>query len=277
LVFGIEIQGFKISPNQKLRIMKTLDLKKLKLLYVNLIAIVVLLPFFGGFYDGLYAQPVILQDTWHLIEGDINGSTIPQQVHHIAEFEHSISGGDIFDFTFGNCFEFFSVPYVDLTNDEFSLLNIDTYTTGSCTEPGDLAFIDLHNSFYFNLPLDTNGSPKNPFTYNVADFVYYRELTIINPQGDWLLYRGIMLSTQSFNKDSFTIHPNPVKESLEVNNTSNQEVTASVYDINGKQLQSHYLEYNLSKIDVKALNSGLYFVVFESETGERVSKKFVKQ
>ncbi|GGD90362.1 hypothetical protein GCM10011312_12830 [Planktosalinus lacus] len=226
----------------------------------------------------VYSQSLILQDSWHLLEGEINGLTIPEEEHHVSQFESSISGEDVFEFTYGNCFEFFSVPFIDLNEAQFSLLNIESYTPGNCTDPGDLAFIDLHNSFYFNLPLETDGTPKNPFNYTIEDFGSHRLLTIFNAEDDWITYRGItLLINSSFHQNSFALYPNPVKEILNIDNTSNQIVSASIYDINGKLLQNHFLETNNSTIDVKAIKQGLYFVVFESELRERVSKKFVKQ
>ena len=226
----------------------------------------------------VYSQSLILQDSWHLIEGEINGLTIPEEEHHVSQFESSISGEDVFEFTYGNCFEFFSVPFIDLNEAQFSLLNIESYTPGNCTDPEDLAFIDLHNSFYFNLPLDTDGTPKNPFNYTIEDFGSYRLLTLFNAEDDWITYRGItLLNNSSFHQNTFTLYPNPVKETLTINNASNQSVTATLYDVKGKQLQSHSLQNKLSTIDVVTLKPGLYFVVFETETGERVSKKFIKQ
>jgi hypothetical protein len=86
-----------------------------------------------------------------------------------------------------------------------------------------------------------------------------------------------LLSTPSFDQNSFALYPNPVKETLRINNDSNQKVSATIYDINGKKLNGQSLETNATTIDVKAFSPGLYFVVFESEDGERVSKKFMKK
>ena len=73
------------------------------------------------------------------------------------------------------------------------------------------------------------------------------------------------------------IYPNPVKETLNINNSSNQTVTATIYDVSGKKLQSHVLESSKETINVKPLKTGLYFVVFENEAGERSSERFIKK
>ncbi len=122
-----------------------------------------------------------------------------------------------------------------------------------------------------------NTFANNPFTYTIETVNDYSQLTIENGEGDWAVYNSVLLSTSTFQQNSFVLYPNPVKEVLQINNSSNQLVTAIIYNINGKKIQTHSLENKVSTTDVKALIPGLYFVVFESETGEWVSKKFIKQ
>src|SRR5690606_9412662 len=114
------------------------------------------------------------------------------------------------------------------------------------------------------------GIANNPFTYSIATISNYFQLTIENGEGDWAVYNSVLLSTASFGQNSFDLYPNLVRETLHINKGSTQSVSATIYDVNGKKLQSHFLKTNTSTIDVKALNPGLYFVVFESEAGERV-------
>lgn len=129
---------------------------------------------------------------------------------------------------------------------------------------------------HYNIYYVDEEFPKNTFNYSIGIVDEYLQLTITNGEGDWAIYNSVFLSTPRFNTTAFSIYPNPIKETLHINNTTSQSVTATIYDLNGKQLQSHSLENNLSTLNVKALNQGLYFVVFESEDGDRVSKKFVK-
>ncbi|MBA3987411.1 MAG: T9SS type A sorting domain-containing protein [Flavobacteriales bacterium] len=260
--------------------MKILDLKKLKLLYVNLIAIVVLLPSFGGAGGGLYAQSGdLLGESWTFIEGNINGVVLQSPANFGGVFTNNYFGDSYFVFDYGTstyqCDEW-HITYFDVSNNEFYLDEIIDIQTNTCQGPDVLDFIDKHNSFFVHLPLDTNGAPKNPFSYTIVNMGSQNQLTITNNEGDWAKYGGGMLSNQTFHQSSFTLYPNPVKEVLYVNNILKQEVMASVYDISGKLLQSHSIETSLSTINLQELNSGLYFVVFKSKTGERVSKKFVK-
>jgi hypothetical protein len=151
--------------------------------------------------------------------------------------------------------------------------------TGECMSPGsNLNFYrDLYFSIFHVCDSTTQTEVfKNPFTYTIATISNYYQLTVTNVDGDWAVYNSVLLSSPDFNAAGFIVFPNPIKESLQINSTSSQFVTATIYDISGKQLQSHSLQNSLSAISVKALNQGLYFVVFENEAGEKVSKKFVK-
>jgi len=118
---------------------------------------------------------------------------------------------------------------------------------------------------------------KNPFTYAIEDVNDYLQLTITNGEGDWAVYNSVLLSATDFSYSDFTLYPNPVKETLNINNNSNQAVRATIYDLNGKSQQIHIIKNKTTVLNVKSLNQGLYFIAFETETGERVSKKFVKK
>lgn len=258
--------------------MKTIFNFEIKL--TRLIILLILLPSFGKIWGGLYAQTseILLNSEWTLVESNVNGVSVPLENSGVPIF-YSPHNENFFLHYYGvSCFESFKVIYTDVTEISFNLDTIIEYNSCNYTDPDEIAAVELYQSFYFEMPFDINSTPKNPFTYEWVDNPpFVDRLKIINPQGDWLLYQTYSLSTPSFNQNSFILYPSPVKEILQINNTSNKVVSAAIYDLNGKRLQSHSLENNLSTIDVEALNSGLYFIVFENETGERVSKKFVKQ
>src|SRR5690606_13437879 len=134
--------------------------------------------------------------------------------------------GDYFEFIYGSptsqCFGF-NITYFDVSNSEFYLDEIIDIQTNTCQGMDILDFIDKHNSFFVHLPIDTNGTPKNPFNYTIVSG-NPNELTITNNEGDWVKYGGGILSINGFNKDSFMLYPNPVEEVLYVNTTFNQDM-----------------------------------------------------
>lgn len=139
----------------------------------------------------------------------------------------------------------------------------------------DYDYIEKHYTIY--AVNDGTGAPKNPFNYTIEAIDDYYQLTITNGEGDWAVYNSVLLSTTVFSYSDFTLYPNPAKETLNINNNSNQQVSAIIYDLNGKLLQSHDIDNEMTALDVKSLDQGLYFIVFETETGEWLHKRFVKK
>ncbi len=220
----------------------------------------------------LYAQdPELFEHTWYFVTGELDGEIFFQPPEeHIIEI--NFSNDEIF-LCYPSCDECYS-NYVEITVDSFIVSEIEPWIVliGFCNPPQN-EFIDVHNSVYFF----SHENSKNPFTYTIDTVDDYLQLTIENGEGDWAVYNSVFLSTSSFNESSFFIYPNPVKETLYINNGLKQQVTATIYDVSGKELQKqHFFEESNKSIEVKVLSPGLYFVVFESEVGKRVSKKFIK-
>lgn len=254
--------------------------------YVKLISIAFLLHSFtsallissGGVGGGLYAQdPELFEHTWYFDNGELNGEEFSPTPNLTAQM------------TFNNQYLDIGYPYCSggiSFEDVNHISNVSFEVTGDyyilvdeCNYPKNEAeylFMANHDRVFGDFTGSTT-SYFNPFIYNIETTDEHSQLTIENGLGDWAVYNSVLLSTLSFNETASAIYPNPVKETLHINITSNQVVWATVYDINAKKLQSYSLENNLSAIDVKALKPGLYFVVFESEAGEQVSKKFIKQ
>lgn len=230
--------------------------------------------------NGLFAQPdIFLTSEWHLLEGEVDGESISVQDLGGGVF-YRVVNTESFLIRYGHsCFEFITVPYTNVTESTFTLGLIEDYSSCEYSDPDELIAVELYNSLFFETPIDDNGTPKNPFTYTYVETPGDNlGLLITNANGDSALFVTAQLANiDDFFVNDFAIFPNPVKETLHINNTSNLTVKAIIFDLNGKLFQSHLIEAGQSQIDVNQLQSGLYFVVFESEVGERVSKKFVKQ
>lgn len=76
----------------------------------------------------------------------------------------------------------------------------------------------------------------------------------------------------------FTLYPNPVDNQLNVQLTElSQGASYSIYNINGKQLQSHPIIELESIIDVASCASGVYFIKLTDASGKVQTKKFIKR
>lgn len=253
--------------------MKILNLKKLKLLYVNLIAVAFLFPSFGGVGGGLYAQdPRLFENTWYLhdlfIDGDSNIPPVNAEIPFVPAVFYE--NGDFFT---GMCENSGQGELEYIGSTEFNVLEMN-FLQGECYQnnPQNQDYSNLYQLFWTTL----SGGP--PVSYEIIEDGQIRTLIVTDLDDDFAIYGNeIPLSIDAFSISFFLIYPNPVYETLNLYNSSYQSVTAAIYDIKGKWLQSLSLENNASTIDVKALNPGVYFMVFESEAGEKVSKKFIKK
>ncbi|HZH70704.1 MAG TPA: T9SS type A sorting domain-containing protein, partial [Flavobacteriaceae bacterium] len=202
-------------------------------------------------HSNLYAQdPELFEHTWYFVTGELDGEIFFQHPEeHIIEV--NFSNDEIF-LCYPSCDECYS-NYVKITVDSFIVSEIEPWIVliGDCNPPQN-EFIDVHNSVYFF----SHESSKKTFTYTIDTVDDYYQLTITNGDGDWAVYNSVYLSINDFFKDSFTLYPNPVKETLNINNSSNQAVRAIIYGLNSKLLQSHAIENNTTALDVKSLNQG---------------------
>jgi hypothetical protein len=114
------------------------------------------------------------------------------------------------------------------------------------------------------------------FSYTIEKVDNYYKLTITNNDGDWLVYNSILLSNPEFNENTVSLHPNPVQNILNIQNTAGNLSKVQIYDLNGRLLQNHVMQSNEVSLDVSGLQSGVYLVVLENETGHQISRKIVK-
>jgi len=216
----------------------------------------------------------LFEHTWYFHSGVLNENDL---ILPYPEFRSQLNMSDENLFTImhldcGEVEELQGEIYFETSSNVFNLSDGTFILFGACTDSEFNFIYKLYSIFYIEEDV-----AKNPFTYAIEYLNDYLQLTITNGEGDWAVYNSVLLSATDFSKDTFAIYPNPVKETLNINNNSNQRVTAIIYDLNGKLLQSHTIENNTTALSVKSLDQGLYFIVFETETGERISKKFVKR
>ena len=119
-----------------------------------------------------------------------------------------------------------------------------------------MAIVLSENSTYnIHTPQTTTGR----YAYDDSGDVKYR--TSANDQTKWILES----QTLSINKNQFltnlNIYPNPIKNTLNINNNKSKIDKVEVFNIVGKRLI--FRQYNSSneiKLDVSSLSSGVYFI-----------------
>jgi len=85
----------------------------------------------------------------------------------------------------------------------------------------------------------------------------------------------VVLSNEDFIKEnkSFSVWPNPVKNTLNINSLNESNYSVKIYDLLGRLI---YTKENVNtSIDVSSFTSGLYLIKIKAENGE-ASQKFIK-
>ncbi|KAF2511345.1 T9SS type A sorting domain-containing protein [Flavobacterium foetidum] len=85
----------------------------------------------------------------------------------------------------------------------------------------------------------------------------------------------VVLSNEDFIKEnkSFSVWPNPVKNTLNINSLQDSNYSIKIYDLLGRLI---YTKENVNtSIDVSSFTSGLYLIKIKAESGE-TSQKFIK-
>ncbi len=85
------------------------------------------------------------------------------------------------------------------------------------------------------------------------------------------------LSNESFEKNLFTIYPNPAKNILFIDKSeANYPTAIEIIDVNGKLvLQQETEKISQNKIDISKLSKGMYFVTIKNDSDENSQYKLV--
>ena len=117
----------------------------------------------------------------------------------------------------------------------------------------------------------------NNFTYNISEFQGERSLIIYSMSNKQAIYSNIMLSTNNFEKLDFSFFPNPSKDYLVINLNSGftENTVAEIYNEIGQVCKTINLNYDITKIELNNLESGIYFVKIKSKN-DTITKKLIK-
>ena len=85
----------------------------------------------------------------------------------------------------------------------------------------------------------------------------------------------LVLDAPSFSANTVKIKPNPVLDVLQIE-SSVQIEKAQVFSLDGREIQSETVPFNSTSIDLRNLNSGVYFIVLSAKSG-KVTQKIIKK
>ena len=221
-----------------------------------------------------FAQnPELFSNEWHLekmVIDDVDYPT-PTQFEHLIGFETQT--GSASDFTLvglNYCTNYFS--FIGLISDDM-ILNQD----GFFFNPGDDICDFSENTLPYLGGVYMFFQNEGNINYVINEVDNYKQLVLTNLDNNQLYFNNITLSHEVFLfENTLSLYPNPVQNILNIQNTASNLSKVQIYDLNGRLLQNHALQSNEVSLDVSQLNSGVYLVVLENETGNQVARRIVK-
>lgn len=126
----------------------------------------------------------------------------------------------------------------------------------------------------FNYINQSNGNPSGTWVAFGED--NSGEMYVVSIGGTIYKIIGGELNTNDFNKEIYTVSPNPASDIVEINsNTILKEL--SVYDIHGRRVINKNYSTNTVIFSVNSLQSGLYLINTTDESGTRKTSKLIVQ
>lgn len=202
-----------------------------------------------------------------------NGST-SAFAPNLAAGNYTVTVTDSAGCTFNSTFTISQPTALDLTT------NFTDDTTNNCSGTG-LAIATggvLPYSFSWNDP----ANQTTPLAIGLCKGLFKVTLTDSN---NCKQYRTIIISNTVSIEDeninnSVSLYPNPAKDKLIIKFEQNnlEMVKISIYDAMGRKLfidEKRLISNNEIKIDLKELNSGIYFIQLDLESGNTFIKKVI--
>ena len=168
------------------------------------------------------------------------------------------------------------VRAADLDNDG----DLDVLSTSQEVLGGNVAWYEnldgLGNFSGHQIITEEIGGGRDVFTTDIDNDgdIDVLSASIVDYKIAW--YENLtILSANDFSSAPITIHPNPVKDILRIDNNSTTKIGAiKIYDVFGRLMLQE--KEQLNNIDVSSLKSGLLFVQLFTEKGN-ITKKVVKK
>ncbi len=219
-----------------------------------------------------YAQPSeIFEKDWYLRYVNIEG----QNYYPPTNFEFPYARLNFEEqnllFTTIYCNELFGEVAFD-DNWNFSFVNGLLGTLILCEPPEIATFESIYFGFYMN-DVDEN------FGYSIGivdpnDFYF---LEVSSASGDYAIYEDYILSSYENSFTNISIYPNPVKDKFYISSTTEYDFLIAIYDIKGNLILAENNKTTGESINVQNLESGIYFVSMEDETGNTSIKRMIKK
>jgi len=147
-------------------------------------------------------------------------------------------------------------------------------------------FIDVDPGFGNATAISVSGDDINqnltiPTSGSLSQGDHYLHIRVLNADGQWSIYARELfevegtLGLNNLDGSEIKIYPNPTSDFINITLSEGSQIKqAAIYDINGKMVFES--TNHLNQINISALESGIYLLQIETETGQ-ISKRIIKE
>jgi len=219
----------------------------------------------------VFSQDIrIFENTWYLNDLVIGGISnvppvndevpfVPAEFFDIGEMTTKVCDGGFGELEYFGTTEFEFI-YMQFLGDE------------GCIGEDNQTYNNLYRDFWLNISMDI-------ISYEIIENGTSRSLIITGANNDYAIYGNELLAANDFKSDTFSVFPNPAEDIIYIQKNENKNLSEiSIYDINGRLVQLiTQVDSNNLKINISALNNGVYFISLKSDSNQVVFQKLIKK
>ncbi len=229
-----------------------------------------ILTFFGVFYCAWSQPQVLKENTWYLHKLIVDEQEVAIPINdEITDLSLSFEDDSLYT---GVCTSgggsFIGVDLVYIDNDYFQV-NSHITLAMNCVERENSLFAVPYLNIFSDEGVHQPYQPRHYIINDLPD--NSKELIITNEAQNKAIYNTQKrLSTSRFEKSTFKIFPNPVRDQLQFDWDAAQtfsHLQLEIYDISGKLCLKQQLETEQKSIPLQNLSSGMYIVKIINQSG----------
>ena len=99
-----------------------------------------------------------------------------------------------------------------------------------------------------------------------------------SPSASYIIESALNSINSSSKLNSIKIYPNPVQNTLYINNEQNQELKISIINLNGTKVKDIFVKKGEreTKIDVSGIKPGLYLIKYSTKDDYKIEKVIIE-
>ncbi len=214
-----------------------------------------------------YAQnPQLFENTWYLQKVVVNDIVFLPPINDEVDYvDLLIEESNLFS---NVCYTI--IGAIEEIDNENLYVSLFFFWDGDCFLQETIDFEAVYFAGFFMAE-----NSNITISYLIEDESNNKKLTLTNINGDKAIYGNVLLAQQDFSISNITIYPNPIKNTLQINNQNAIKINnLQMYDLMGRLVLE---EVNpRMQLDVSELANGLFFVRLETDQGIFV-RKVIKQ